>query len=151
MTPDDEPRALVNCEPGRWAWVLDDSRRVRLDPTFPVKGKQGFFFVDLPHGLWLDCVSTEFVAYTIGHREAYRKNFSTHMVQKAGLARPGKRGTVWRSAEPALEYARSCGHAYAVYKVFLPRRWEDVTYSCFNEQFAELLEDAVIVPGEVTA
>jgi len=49
-----EPRsyemAFGDFTPGRWAWTLDNIRRIE---PFPVKGRQGLFEVELPEGLIL--------------------------------------------------------------------------------------------------
>lgn len=151
MTPEDEPKARCRWEEGRWAWLLDESRRVRLDEPIPVKGKQGFFFVDLPHDLWLRCVDTGFVAYTIGRRKWYNNYFGLHMVQKAGSRTPGKGGWVWRRAKDALSYLDRAPDRddFSVYKVFLPAPWHEAVDPAIGECDGQLLEDAVVVPGEV--
>ena len=45
MTPEDEDAALCDCEPGRWAWLLD---RIVPITAFPVRGQLGLFEVELP-------------------------------------------------------------------------------------------------------
>lgn len=45
-------RAFGNFAPGRWAWVLENVRRIH--PAIPLRGRQGLFYVDssiLPGGL----------------------------------------------------------------------------------------------------
>ena len=51
MRPQDEPAAYIGCQPGRWAWKLENLRW--LSEKFPVTGKQGFFYVELPPALTL--------------------------------------------------------------------------------------------------
>jgi hypothetical protein len=46
MRKGDEAAAMCECEPGRWAWVLADVRRIL---PFPVRGSQGLF--DVPFEL----------------------------------------------------------------------------------------------------
>lgn len=45
MTKADEAAAMCLCDPGRWAWLLDE---IRLVEPFAVRGSQGFYEVDMP-------------------------------------------------------------------------------------------------------
>jgi hypothetical protein len=40
---------LGDYTPGRFAWKLENIRRIK--EPYPVKGKQGFFFVEMPEGV----------------------------------------------------------------------------------------------------
>ncbi len=45
MTKADEPAAMCTCDPGRWAWLLEEVRPVE---PFAVRGSQGFYEVYMP-------------------------------------------------------------------------------------------------------
>ena len=48
MTKADEPAAMCEYEPGRWAWVLDEITPIE---PFAVRGSQGFYEVDNPRNI----------------------------------------------------------------------------------------------------
>lgn len=48
MTAEDEKLALCPSEPGRFAWVLSNIRRIR---SFPMKGMLGLFDAAVPDGV----------------------------------------------------------------------------------------------------
>jgi len=47
MTKADEAAAMCSCEPGRYAWVLDETTPIE---PFAVRGSQGFYEVAIPGG-----------------------------------------------------------------------------------------------------
>lgn len=47
MTTADEKQACCPVYPGAWSWILTDIREI--DTPFAVKGRQGFFEVDVPN------------------------------------------------------------------------------------------------------
>ena len=45
MKPEDAEPAMTDYEPDLWVWIVAEARRI---DAFPVKGKLGFFEVELP-------------------------------------------------------------------------------------------------------
>jgi len=50
MEKEHEKSACIEWRHDRWAWVLEDTKE--FFQPFPVKGRQGFFNIDIPESAW---------------------------------------------------------------------------------------------------